>query len=174
MSRPAKGTALVPIELFLCYRNRQLTGLLGRTTALIWAVSKGQTLVVEQLIAAGARLDVQDNEGYGRCADFIGRTLFNAATDFLAGSLRSSWPRQRARRLWSSSSSPPAPDSMSRPAKGTALVPIEFILCPRNRQLTGLLGRTTALIWAVSKGQTLVVEQLIAAGARLDVQNNEG
>jgi hypothetical protein len=46
---------------------------LGRTTALISAASNGHTPVVEQLIAAGAGLDVQYNEGYGRCADCIGR-----------------------------------------------------------------------------------------------------
>ncbi len=47
----------------LRYQNRQLTGLLGRLTALIWAAYKGQTLVVEQLIAAGAKLDVQESKG---------------------------------------------------------------------------------------------------------------
>ncbi len=47
----------------LSYQNRQLTGLLGRLTALLWAAFKGHTLVVEQLIAAGAALDVQDYEG---------------------------------------------------------------------------------------------------------------
>jgi hypothetical protein len=40
---------------------------LGRDTALILAAilaaMEGQTLVVEQLIAAGAKLDVQDNHG---------------------------------------------------------------------------------------------------------------
>ncbi len=41
---------------------------------------------------------------------------------------------------------------------------------PGNR----LLGRFTALILAAMKGHTLVVEQLIAAGAALDVQSNEG
>ncbi len=34
----------------------------------------GHTPVIEQLIAAGAALDVQNNEGYGHCADCIGRT----------------------------------------------------------------------------------------------------
>jgi ankyrin repeat protein len=47
----------------LRYQNRQLTGLLGRVTALILAATSGHTLVVEQLIAAGAALDVQDNGG---------------------------------------------------------------------------------------------------------------
>ncbi len=62
MSR-AKGRARVPIELALRYQNRQLTGLLGRSTALILAAGKGHTLVVEQLIVAGAALDVQRNNG---------------------------------------------------------------------------------------------------------------
>jgi hypothetical protein len=63
MFRAATGRALVPSELARRYQNRQLTGLLGRYTALIWAASKGHTLVVEQLIAAGAALDVQRNNG---------------------------------------------------------------------------------------------------------------
>ena len=37
--------------------------LLGRSTALISAATNGHTPVVEQLITAGAALDVQDNEG---------------------------------------------------------------------------------------------------------------
>ncbi len=76
---------------------------------------KGHTLVVQQLIAAGAALDVQENFGYGPCGDCIGRTLMLTA------------------------------------------------LC-----------RSTAIIVAAMKGHTLVVEQLIAAGAALDVQNNNG
>ncbi len=47
----------------MCYENRQLTGLLGRSTALICAAWKGHTFVVEQLITAGAGLDVKNNEG---------------------------------------------------------------------------------------------------------------
>ncbi len=74
-----------------------MTGLLGRNTALIGAAFKGHTLVVEQLIASGAALDVQSSNGYGPCADCdadcIGRSLFNPAADFSAGTLRSSWPR---------------------------------------------------------------------------------
>ncbi len=57
------GRALVPIESALRFQNRQLIGLLGRCAALLWAAMEGHTLVVEQLIAAGANLDVQDNEG---------------------------------------------------------------------------------------------------------------
>ena len=93
MSETTEGTAVVPRASAARYTTRQLTGLLGRSTALIWAASKGQTLVIEQLIAAGAGLDVQNNEGYGHCADCIGRTPFNVATDISAGTLRSSWPR---------------------------------------------------------------------------------
>ena len=63
MSRTAIGRARVPSELALRYQNRQLTGLLGRSTALILAAFKGHTIVVEQLIAAGANLDVQNNYG---------------------------------------------------------------------------------------------------------------
>ncbi len=36
------------------------------------------------------------------------------------------------------------------------------------------LGRCAALLLAAMKGHTLVVEQLIAAGANLDVQNIHG
>ncbi len=42
-----------------------------------------------------------------------------------------------------------------------------------TRQLTALC-RNTALILAAFKGHTLVVKQLIAAGAALDVQNSDG
>jgi ankyrin repeat protein len=49
--------------LALLYQNRQLTGLLDRYTVLIRAASNGHTLMVEQLIAAGAALDVQSSNG---------------------------------------------------------------------------------------------------------------
>ena len=39
--------------------------LVGRDTALILAANKGHALVVEQLIAADAGVDVKDNNGYG-------------------------------------------------------------------------------------------------------------
>jgi hypothetical protein len=57
------GRALVPIESALHFQNRQLMVFLGRCAALLWAAMEGHTLVVEQLIAAGANLDVQDHEG---------------------------------------------------------------------------------------------------------------
>ena len=88
--------------------------LLGRVSALIVAASVGHTLVVEQLIAAGAALDVQNNEGYARWADCDGFAL------------------------------------------------------------SELFARSTALILAALFGHTPVVEQLIAAGAKLDVQDNKG
>ncbi len=53
----------------------------------------GHTLVVEQLIAAGAALDVQNFNGYGPCAKCNGGTLLNPAADLSAGALRSSGPR---------------------------------------------------------------------------------
>jgi hypothetical protein len=84
------------MELALRYQNRQMTGLLGRSTALIGAAVAGHTLVVEQLIAAGAGLDVQNGNGYGPWADCgndcMGRTLLNPANGFLAGAPRSSGP----------------------------------------------------------------------------------
>ncbi len=111
----------------------------------------------------------------GDCgANCIGRMLLNPATDFSAGALRSSGPRRTDTRSWSTSSSPLAPPSMSRTTMGRALVPSELTLRYQNRQLIGLLDRNTALFVAVFKGHTLVVEQLIAAGAALDVQSNAG
>jgi hypothetical protein len=97
------------------------------------------TPVVEQLIAAGAALDVQDNEGYGRCADCIGRTLFNAATDFSAGTLRSSGPRRRATRSWSSCSSTPAPT-----AAGTAALRMIGVACAPLDREAEMCGRCDA------------------------------
>ena len=91
---------------------------LGRSTALIAAAFEGHTLVVEQLIAAGAALDVQNIDGYGPCPNCNCLTLLQTGSR--------------------------------------------------------LLGRCTALISAAMNGHTLVVEQLIAAGAALDVQENYG
>ena len=49
----------------------------------------GHTLVVEQLIAAGAKLDIRYNNGYGPCADCIGVTLApSEPPDVSAGTLR--------------------------------------------------------------------------------------
>jgi hypothetical protein len=84
------GAARVPSEVALRYQDRQLTGLLDRLTALILAAqNNGHTLVVEQLIAAGAALDVQDNNGYGPCADCNGLTrVLSEPPDVSAGTLR--------------------------------------------------------------------------------------
>ncbi len=80
----------MPSELALRYQDRQLFGLLGRTTALIVVAMEGHTIVVEQLIAAGAALDVQDNYGYGPCADCNGPTRApSQRPDVSAGTLRS-------------------------------------------------------------------------------------
>jgi hypothetical protein len=80
----------------------------------------------------------------------------------------------RATRSWSSSSLPPARDSMSRTTLGATLDQRGLALRYQKRQLMELLGRFTALIWAAMKGHTLVVDQLIAAGAKLDVEENDG
>jgi hypothetical protein len=47
-----------------CAISEPAADFLGRCTALILAAGKGQTLVVEQLIAAGAGLDAKSNNGY--------------------------------------------------------------------------------------------------------------
>jgi hypothetical protein len=62
MSKTTKGRALVTTASAARYSNRA-SCLPGRYTALIWAAMKGHPLVVEQLIAAGVKLDVQDHEG---------------------------------------------------------------------------------------------------------------
>ena len=117
MSKTITGRALVPIESAARYSTLQLTSLCRRT-ALIWAAMYSHTLVVEQLIAAGAALDVQNNKGHGPCADCDDLTLFKTGSR--------------------------------------------------------LLGRNAAVILAAMNGHALVVKQLIAAGAALDVQNNAG
>jgi hypothetical protein len=95
--------------------------LVGRSTALMLAAWKGHTVVVEQLIAAGAALDVQNNKGYER--------IYPTATavrhpsqqpTFLADPRRSPVPRWWVTRSWSSSSSLPAPASISRTTMGTS------------------------------------------------------
>ncbi len=85
MSKTAMGRALVPSELALRYQNRKLFGRLGRLTALIWAYFEGHTLVVDQLIAAGARLDVQNNIGCGPGSEGTGFVLFDPAADGTSG-----------------------------------------------------------------------------------------
>ena len=47
-------------------------------------------------------------------------------------------------------------------------------VCAPSELASRVLGRSTALIGAAMYSHTLVVEQLIAAGAKLDVQNNKG
>ena len=74
MSRTTKGTAVLPpaTALHLCKTGSRL---LDRSTAVVFVAPKGHTLITEQLIATGAALDVQNNAGYGRCADCNGLTL---------------------------------------------------------------------------------------------------
>ena len=66
-----------------------------------------------------------------------------------------------------------APTSTCRETKGSALVPTAASARHPNRA-SRVLGRSTALIAAAFEGHTLVVEQLIAAGAALDVQESNG
>ncbi len=118
MSKTTLGTSQYTRLQRLC-DIRAGSRFVGRGTALIWAAEKGHTLVIEQLIAAGAGLDVKENNGYG-------------------------------------------------PIHPTATA----VRYP-SRQPT-FLGRYTVLISAAGEGHTLVVEQLIAAGAGLDVKDNDG
>ncbi len=83
------------IDCNCCAISEPAADVLGRGTALMLAAWKGHTLVVEQLIAAGAGLDVKDNDGYG--------PIYPAATAvrypsrqpaFSAGIRRSSWAQQ--------------------------------------------------------------------------------
>jgi hypothetical protein len=94
--------------------------LVGRGTALILAAGVGNVLVVKQLIAAGAGLDLKDNDGYEPiCPTATAVRYPSRQPTFSAGVRRSPWPRGRVTRSWSSSSFPPAPASISRPTMGT-------------------------------------------------------
>jgi hypothetical protein len=61
MSKTTKGRARVRTASAARCSTRSC--LIGRNTALIVAAVKCHTLMVEQLIAAGAALDVQENDG---------------------------------------------------------------------------------------------------------------
>ena len=92
--------------------------LVGRNTALKLASGEGNVLVVKQLIAAGAGLDLKSGSGYE--------------------------PRYRMQRL-----------------------------CD-IRAGSRFVGRYTALMVAAGEGHVLAVEQLISAGAGLDLKSNNG
>ena len=129
--------------------------------------------MAEQLIAAGAALDVQNNEGYGRCADCHGFTLFQTGSRLLG--------RNAAVILAAMNGHTPVVEQL---IAGGAKLDVQNIEgygpCSDCNGLalykTGsrLLGRSTALILAALKGHTLITEQLIAAGAGLDHRNTKG
>jgi hypothetical protein len=48
-----------------CAISEPAADFLGRCTALMLAAGEGHAVVVKQLIAAGAGLNVKDNDGYG-------------------------------------------------------------------------------------------------------------
>ena len=99
----------------------------------------------------------------------------NRPADFSPGALHSSWPRCSATRSWSSSSSPPAPPSVSRTAMGRACVPTATALRVRHLIRTDrCLGRDTALCCAASGGHSATIAALVFAGADGDVSNNDG
>jgi hypothetical protein len=147
----------------------------GRGTALINAAYNGHALVVEQLIAAGAGLDVKDNDGYEpiyptatavrciRAGSQLSRQGYGA---HLGRSKRSHKRDQAAHRRGRR-------PRCQRQRWVRANIP-DCNGCAISEPAADFLGRGTALIWAAEKGHTLVVEQLIAAGAGLDVKENNG
>jgi hypothetical protein len=149
--------------------------LVGRGTALIVAADQGKTLVVEQLIAAGAGLDLKTNDGYEPIYPTATAVRYpSRLPTSWAGALRSFWPRGRVTRSWSSSSSPPAPASMSRTTVGTSQYTRLQRLCDESEPAADFLGRDTALIYATAEGHTDITAALIFAGADVDVSNNYG
>ncbi len=146
---------------------------LGRGTALTLASGEGHALVVEQLISAGAGLDLKTNDGYGPIYPAVLAVRYPSRQPIRAGALRSCWPRGRVTRSWSSSSLPPAPASISRATMGTS----QYTRLPRLcavRAGSRLVGRYTALISAAAGGHTDIIAALIFAGADVDVSNNVG
>ena len=117
------GTSQYTRLQLLCDVSEPAANILGRDTALILGAANGHTSMIKQLIAAGAGLDVKDNDGY--------EPIYPTAT---AVRYPSRQPIRRCR----------------------------------------FVGRGTALMVAAEKGHTLVIEQLIAAGAGLDVKENNG
>jgi hypothetical protein len=133
----------------------------------------GHTLVVKQLIAAGAALDVQNNAGYGRCANCNGLTLCKMGTRLLGRSTAVVLAASNGHTLV-------AEQLIAAGAKFDVQNNEGYSPWADRDDLTlfhpasRLLGRSTALILAAMNGHTPVVEKLIAAGADLNVQNNEG
>ena len=81
----------------------------------------GCTSVIEQLIAAGAGLDVTHNNGYEPIYSIATAVRYpSRQPTFSEGALRSCWPRTRVTHSWSSSSFPPAPASILRRTMGTS------------------------------------------------------
>jgi hypothetical protein len=121
ISRATMGTSQYTRVRWLC-DIRAGSRFVGRDTALILTAAKGHTLVVKQLIAAGAGLDVKEQiHGYGPIYSIATAVRYpSRQPTFSEGALRSCWPRTRVTHSWSSSSFPPAPASISRRTMGTS------------------------------------------------------
>jgi hypothetical protein len=146
--------------------------LVGRVTALILAAGVGHVLVVKQLVAAGAGLDATHNNGYepiyptatavrypsrqptrgqGHCAH-VGRREGSHSCG-RAAHCRRRRPRCQG-EPWVRANISDCTCAISEPAADSC--------------------RGTALMVAAGKGHALVVEQLVAAGAGLDLKSNNG
>jgi len=88
MSRTTLGTGQYA-DCNGCAISEPAADFVRRWTALILATANGHTLVVKQLIAAGAGLDVQDNDGYERIYPTATAVRYpSRQPTFMAGPLR--------------------------------------------------------------------------------------
>jgi ankyrin repeat protein len=148
---------------------------LGRCTALILATWVGHALVVKQLIAAGAGLDLKENNGYGPIypsatavryiqagSRFVGRgtALIVAAGEGHALMVKQLIAAGAGLDLKENNGYGPIYPSATA---------VRYL-----RAGSRFVGRGPALIVAAGEGHALMVKQLIAAGAGLDLKENNG